>query len=324
MITFEHVTKKYGPLTALKDVSLQVPAGGITGLLGRNGAGKTTALNLMCGYFPPTAGRVLVGGRDLLSDPRGCKRLIGYLPEKPPLYDEMTVEEYLLFVSALREVVRRDHRRHVDEILNLCALTEVRGRVISQLSKGYRQRTGIAQALCGAPEILILDEPTVGLDPGQTAEMRGLIRRLSQQHTILFSSHILSEVQQLCSQVMILHEGRLIRTLSLEEGDDGKRRLRLRAAGRGEALRQALLELPCVHAAELYPSPEEGEAELLLTCDRADEAGRATDQIFRLLARLNAPIRFLSEERDTLEDVFLRETADSLPGGEKPGKKAET
>ena len=201
MIELEHVTKLYGSIPALRDVSLHVPKGQTAGLLGRNGAGKTTALNLMTGYFPPTEGKVRIGGKDMLADPRACKRMIGYLPEKPPLYDEMTVEEYLIFVCELREVVRKANKAHVEEILELCALQDMRQRMIGHLSKGYRQRVGIAQALCGSPEILILDEPTVGLDPKQTVEMRELIRRLGEDHTVLFSSHILSEVQQLCSRV---------------------------------------------------------------------------------------------------------------------------
>ena len=232
MIELEHVTKRYGGILALQDVSLRVSSGEVVGLLGRNGAGKTTALNLMTGFFPPSEGRVRIGGKEMLSDPRGCKRMIGYLPEKPPLYDEMTVEDYLLFVSELREVVRKA----------LGGLTEMRRRVIGHLSKGYRQWTGIAQALCGAPEILILDEPTVGLDPKQTVEMRELIRELGKTPTVIFSSHILGEVQQLCSRVIILHEGRMIQSLDLKADTGDMIRLRLQTAaapGLADALRGA-------------------------------------------------------------------------------------
>ena len=306
MIVLEHVTKNYGSIPGLRDVSLHVPKGETVGLLGRNGAGKTTALNLMTGYFPPTEGRVRIGGKDMMSDPRACKRMIGYLPEKPPLYDEMTVEDYLVFVSELREVVRKANKAHVDEIIELCALTEVRHRVIGHLSKGYRQRAGIAQALCGAPEILILDEPTVGLDPKQTVEMRELIRKLGKDHTVLFSSHILSEVQQLCTRVIILNEGRLVQSIDLTAQPKDTVRLRIRAAGQKEALVNALKGLKCVRSAASTGSPEEGTAEILLECVPADEQGRATDQIFRLLAGMNAPIRLLEEEKDTLEEIFLR------------------
>ena len=308
MIELEQVTKHYGGIPALRDVSLHVPKGETVGLLGRNGAGKTTALNLMTGYFPPTEGKVRIGGKDMLSDPRACKRMIGYLPEKPPLYDEMSVEDYLAFVCELREVVRKANKAHVDEIIELCSLKDVRQRVIGHLSKGYRQRVGIAQALCGAPEILILDEPTVGLDPKQTVEMRELIRKLGKDHTVVFSSHILSEVQQLCSRVIILHEGRMIQSMDLTERDADTVRLRLRAAGKKESLLAALKGLNCVMSAEAMASPETGTAEFTLTCRPADDQGRATDQIFRTLAAMNAPIREIREERDTLEEIFLRET----------------
>ena len=308
MIELEHVTKRYGSIPALRDVSLHVPRGQTVGLLGRNGAGKTTALNLMAGYFPPTEGRVRIGGKDMLTEPRACKRTIGYLPEKPPLYDEMTVEDYLAFVSELREVVRKANRAHVAEIIGLCALTDVRQRLIGHLSKGYRQRVGIAQALCGAPEVLILDEPTVGLDPKQTAEMRELIRRLGEEHTVVFSSHILSEVQQLCSRVIILNEGKAVQSIDLREEKKDVLKLRLRAALGRDKLLTAVKGLDCVLSAAAVPNPEEDAAEIVLECRPADEQGRATDQIFRLLAGMDAPIRLLQEERDTLEEIFLRET----------------
>jgi ABC-2 type transport system ATP-binding protein len=308
MIELEHVVKNYGGIPALRDVSFHVHAGETVGLLGRNGAGKTTALNLITGYFPPTEGIVRIGGKEMIADPRGCKRMIGYLPEKPPLYDEMTVEEYLLFVSELREVVRKANRKHVEEIMELCGLTEMRQRVIGNLSKGYRQRTGIAQALCGAPEILILDEPTVGLDPKQTVEMRELIRKLGESHTVLFSSHLLSEVQQLCSRVIILHEGRMIRSLELTAEESETIRLRLRVAGQKDAAVNALKALDCVEQVEAAASAEAGETEILAVCRRADEKGRATDQVFRVLAKMNMPIREMREEKDSLEEVFLRET----------------
>ena len=308
MIELEHVVKNYGGIPALRDVSFHVHAGETVGLLGRNGAGKTTALNLITGYFPPTEGIVRIGGKEMIADPRGCKRMIGYLPEKPPLYDEMTVEEYLLFVSELREVVRKANRKHVEEIMELCGLTEMRQRVIGNLSKGYRQRTGIAQALCGAPEILILDEPTVGLDPKQTVEMRELIRKLGESHTVLFSSHLLSEVQQLCSRVIILHEGRMIRSLELTAEESETIRLRLRVAGQKDAAVNALKALDCVEQIEAAASAEAGETEILAVCRRADEKGRATDQVFRVLAKMNMPIREMREEKDSLEEVFLRET----------------
>ncbi len=311
MISLEHVTRKYGRLEALKDVSFTVERKSITGLLGRNGAGKTTALNLMTGYLPPTEGRVLVGGLEMKTSPRECRRQIGYLPEKPPLYDEMTVSDYLKFVCDLREVLPREKKRHVAEILEICALEEAEDRIIGHLSKGYRQRVGFAQALCGNPEILILDEPTVGLDPKQVVEIRNLIRALGAEHTILFSSHILSEVQQLCDRAVILHEGKLIRSFDLKGNPaDGPLRLRLRALGREQVILQAVRGLACVRKAEALPETEQGVARLLITGEAKDERGLLTDQLFRLLAAMDAPIRELTPERDDLEAVFLEATAE--------------
>lgn len=180
MIECKSVSKRFGPVEAVHELSFRAPEGRIVGLLGQNGAGKTTTLNMLTGYYPPTSGQVLVDGMDMLRHPRDCKRRIGYLPERPPLYDEMTVLEYLRFCCQLKEVAHRAVRAHVDEIIQLCGLTEVRGRLLGQLSKGYRQRAGIAQALCGDPAVLVLDEPTVGLDPKQVVEIRSLIQTLGR------------------------------------------------------------------------------------------------------------------------------------------------
>ena len=167
MIEAKSLTKRFGRVEAVRDLSFRLPEGGIVGLLGQNGAGKTTTLNMLTGYYPPTAGQVLIDGHDMLADPRGCKRLIGYLPERPPLYDEMTVRDALVFCCRLKEVARSSQKAHIEDIVGLCGLEEVADRVIGNLSKGYRQRVGLAQALCGDPPVLILDEPTVGLDPKQ-------------------------------------------------------------------------------------------------------------------------------------------------------------
>ena len=325
MIDLEGVSKNYGPVRALQDISFHVSRNETVGLLGRNGAGKTTLLNLLTGYFPPTAGRVRIAGKDMAEDPASCKRRIGYLPERPPLYDEMTVESYLRFVCELREVKKPAIPPHVDEILSLCGLTEVRGRVLGHLSKGTRQRAGIAQALCGASELLILDEPTAGLDPQQTVEIRSLIRRLRGEHTVIFSSHILSEVQQVCTRVIILEEGRLVTDTGLQHQETGILRLRLAVAGESRRILQTLKSLPGVTAAEKVrpdaekipmakPAPEsaapaaprEGEAEYRLTLQCEAGPGEALDRAFRLLAESGLRVRMMREERETLEEVFLR------------------
>ena len=308
MIELERATKKYGAIYGLRDVTLRIGKGETVGLLGRNGAGKTTALNLITGYFPPTEGTVRIGGMDMLESARECRRMIGYLPERPPLYDEMTTEEYLRFVCELREVTAKAIPAHVDEILTLCGLQEMRGRLLGHMSKGYRQRAGIAQALCGSPEILIFDEPTVGLDPKQTVEIRELIRRLQADHTVVFSSHILSEVQQLCSRVIILDGGRMVRDFDRNEPETGTLRIRLKIAGEEEAVMRRLQHLDPDIRAELLPREENGVTEARLAMPDGGDSGAAADRVFRLLAGAGLPVRMMKPEKETLEEVFLRET----------------
>ena len=305
MIELEHATKKYGAVTALRDVSFRVKKGETIGLLGQNGAGKTTALNLMTGYFPPTEGTVRIGGRNMRTAARECRRMIGYLPEQPPLYDEMTTEEYLRFVCELREVKRAAIPSHVQEVMALCGLTEMRKRLLGHMSKGYRQRTGIAQALCGTPEILIFDEPTVGLDPKQTVEIRDLIRSLAANHTVVFSSHILSEVQQLCSRVIILDEGRMALDYDAAHPDETHIRFRISVAGDRDKVMRRLQQLDPEIQAEALPQAEEGVTEARLTLLRRGDGGSAADRVFRLLASAGLPVRMMQEERETLEEVFL-------------------
>ena len=308
MIELEHATNKYGAVTGLQDVTLRIGRGETVGLLGRNGAGNTTALNLITGYFPPTEGVVRIGGKGMLEHARECRRMIGYLPERPPLYDEMTVEDYLRFVCELREVRPKGIRAHVDDILGLCGLTEMRRRVLGHLSKGYRQRAGIAQALCGSPEILVFDEPTVGLDPKQTVEIRELIRHLQADHTVVFSSHILGEVQQLCSRVIILDRSRMVRDYDCGRPETDGLRVRVRIAGDGGRAMKRLAHLDPDIRAEAAPCPEDGMTEALLTVPGGGDPGAGIDRIFRLLADSGLPVRMMKEERETLEEVFLRET----------------
>ena len=320
MIELRGITKRYGAVEAVSNLTFRAPKGQIVGLLGQNGAGKTTTLNMLTGYLPPTAGQVLVDGLDMLAQPRECKRRIGYLPERPPLYDEMTVADYLRFCCELKEVQRRDIPRHIDEILNICGLTEERHRVIGHLSKGYRQRVGVAQALCGNPPLLVLDEPTVGLDPRQGGESRGLIRELGKEHTVVFSSHLLPEIQQLCQRVAILHKGHLVREADMSEltGTGDVIRLRVSIAMKERQLIPALKSLPCIRRVKALPTANADVTEVLLECDPGDAAhGAPQEQLFRLLCGLDAPILMLVQQRDTLEEAFLRLTAeDTMLEGE--------
>ena len=217
MIEVSHLTKKYGHRLAVEDVSFAVANGGICGLLGPNGAGKSTIMNILTGYLSATSGQVAVAGHPLPEEADAAKKCVGYLPEQPPIYPEMTVQEYLDFAAELKGVKKAERKEQVRSAARRTGLEKVLSRLIRSLSKGYRQRVGIAQALLGSPKLIILDEPTVGLDPAQVIEIRKLIRELGQAHTVILSSHILSEVQAVCQQVLILSKGRLAASGSLQE-----------------------------------------------------------------------------------------------------------
>ena len=225
MIEVSHLTKTYGRHLAVDDVSFAVEDGQICGLLGPNGAGKSTIMNILTGYLSATSGLVTVAGHPLPEEADAAKACVGYLPEQPPLYPEMTVEEYLLFAAELKGVKRADRKEQVRKAAHRTGLDNVMPRLIRSLSKGYRQRVGIAQALLGSPKLIILDEPTVGLDPAQVVEIRKLIRELGKVHTVILSSHILSEVQAVCQQVLILSKGKLAASGTLEELTAGDRSL---------------------------------------------------------------------------------------------------
>lgn len=304
MIDIQNVSRRYGSVQALKNVSLRVEKGSVLGLLGQNGAGKTTLLNILTGYLAPTEGRALIGGYDALMEPAQARRHLGYLPEQPPLYDEMTVREYLRFAAELRGVEKRGIPAHVDEVMELTGLADMRSRMIGHLSKGYRQRTGMAQALCGDPEVLVLDEPTVGLDPKQITEIRGLIRMLGKGRTIVFSSHILSEVQQLCDHVVILDHGEV--RLDTEMGGvhepDEVTLLCTVAAAEGRILSR-LRELDGVRRVTVQPTAQADQTTALITFYRQPEPER---RLFALMSSLNIPILHLSRSEDNLEQVFLK------------------
>lgn len=303
MIEIQHLSRRYGSVQALRDVNLRVEEGSIVGLLGQNGAGKTTLLNILTGYLAPTEGRVLIGGHDPLLEPALAKRWLGYLPEHPPLYDEMTVREYLRFAAELKGVVKQHIPAHVDEVMEFCGLTDMRLRLLGHLSKGYRQRAGLAQALCGDPDVLVLDEPTVGLDPKQITEIRALIRKLGHGHTIVFSSHILSEVQQLCDHVVILDRGEIKLDAPMAElgrGEEITLRCRL-GAEEGRVLGR-VRELDGVQRVKAQAGAESDVTEMLITFRHAQEPER---RLFALMQSLNVPILHLSRQENSLEQIFL-------------------
>lgn len=210
MIEVSNLTKKYGKHEAVKDLSFHVEKGQIYGFLGPNGAGKSTTMNVITGYLCATEGTVTVNGYDTFKEPEKAKAQIGYLPELPPLYPDMTVTEYLKFVAELKKIAKSERKTMIDEAMELTGITDVSSRLIKNLSKGYKQRVGLAQAILGYPEVIILDEPTVGLDPKQIIEIRDLIKKLGEKHTVILSSHILSEVSAVCDQIMIMSHGQLV------------------------------------------------------------------------------------------------------------------
>ena len=210
MIEVRNLVKKYGNHLAVDHLDFKLESGKVYGFLGPNGAGKSTTMNIMTGYLGATEGQVIIGGRDILKEPEAAKKQIGYLPEQPPLYMEMTVREYLEFAAELKKIPRREREEAVEEVERLVKVKAVEERLIKNLSKGYRQRVGLAQAVLGFPDIIILDEPTVGLDPKQIIEIRELIRRLSKEHTVILSSHILAEIREVCDYILIISRGKLV------------------------------------------------------------------------------------------------------------------
>lgn len=311
MIEIINLTKRYGPKLAVDDISFRINEGEVLGFLGRNGAGKSTTMNIITGYISASGGTVRLDGHDIVDDPRYVKQHIGYLPEQPPLYMDMTVDEYLRFVCAIKGVRRGAVKGHLSDIATLVKLEDVRSRLIKNLSKGYKQRVGIAQALVGNPDVIILDEPTVGLDPMQIIEIRSLIKRLGEQHTLVLSSHILHEVADVCDRVVIIDNGRIVAEDRLEHltgGGGSTMRLSVQIAGDEARVLAALRAVEGVTNAESTGLRADGSFDAMLETGR-DLAIRK--EIFHALAQLDAPLLLMRPMDLTLEDIFLRVTAQS-------------
>ena len=243
MIEVKNLVKKYGDHTAVDHLSFTVEKGQIYGFLGPNGAGKSTTMNIMTGYLGATDGEVLINGHDILKEPEAAKKSIGYLPELPPLYMDMTVMEYLKFSTELKKIKKEDREAEIEKALKLVKLADVQDRLIKNLSKGYKQRVGLAQAILGFPEIIILDEPTVGLDPKQIIEIRELIRELAKEHTVILSSHILAEIREVCDYIMIISKGKLVASDTpehLEELMNGSDTIHIETRAEEETVREIL------------------------------------------------------------------------------------
>ena len=304
MIEAKDLTRRYGDFTAVEGVSFTVADGEILGILGPNGAGKTTTLRMITGYLPPSAGRVTVNGHDLLEHPDRAKRELGYLPEHVALYNEMRVREYLSFRGRLQGMARGAMADAIDEVLERCLLSDVEGQIIGTLSKGYRQRVGLAASILHGPRVLVLDEPTVGLDPKQIIAIRELIRELGQERTLLLSSHILPEVEQLCDRVLIIDRGRLV-------ADGTPSELRQRALGHS-LLRLEIKDAPDEALQHLggLPGVEESQrmdgTDLFQLSCASDQDVR--EDAFRLAVEKGWILLELSEKKASLEDVFVRLT----------------
>ena len=322
MIEVSHLSKSYGSRPAVQDLSFTVPDGQIYGLLGPNGAGKSTIMNILTGYLAPTEGEVKVAGFRLPEQAQQAKACVGYLPEQPPLYPEMTVQEYLLFVAELKGTRKKaDRAAAVAHAAARAGLQGMEQRLIRNLSKGYRQRVGIAAALLGTPKIIILDEPTVGLDPAQMIEIRSLIRDLGKTHTVILSSHILSEVQAVCQQVLILSKGRLVAVGSPEQlGETLNPGSRLRATAQGEpdTVLAAVRSVPGICKVELESA---ADGQVTFTAESEDAADRRA-AVSRALTEAGCTVLALAAENRSLEEVFLALT-EKKPEQEAPAEGEE-
>jgi ABC-2 type transport system ATP-binding protein len=311
LIEVKNLTKKYGDNTAVSNLNFTVEKGKIYGFLGPNGAGKSTTMNIITGCLAATEGQVLIDGHDIFEEPKEAKSHIGYLPEQPPVYPEMTPYEYLRFVGTAKGLRKADLAEQIEQVIAETQIDDVRNRLIKNLSKGYRQRVGIAQAMLGNPDIIILDEPTVGLDPKQIIEIRALIKSLGEQRTVILSSHILPEVSAICDYVMIITKGRLVASDSLENLSNyltGDKTMDLTVKGGEGKIRMALNEIAGILEYDITPSKEgTGIYDIVIKSDRNADIREA---VYFTFCNLRFPILNMVNEIITLEDVFLRLTTD--------------
>ena len=302
MIEVKNLTKHYGKHTALDDISFRLEKGDILGFLGPNGAGKSTTMNIITGYISGDSGDVLIDGRNILDDPTGAKKNIGYLPEMPPLYNDMTVAKYLGFMFDLKRV-RLPKWEHITEICEMVKLMDVGDRIIKHLSKGYRQRVGFAQALLGYPPVLILDEPTVGLDPAQIIEMRSLIRELGKKHTIILSSHVLSEIEAVCDKIIIIDHGKIAAQGKISEltgSGKGTRMIRIQAEGREQSIYSVLKNIDSVVNVFKKGEVEKGCYEFAVE-SRTD----IRRVLYRAVSKADFTILLMQPQGHTLEETYL-------------------
>ena len=321
VIEVNNLVKRYGDHTAVDHLSFKIEKGKIYGFLGPNGAGKSTTMNIITGYIASTEGTVSIDGHDILEEPEKARKCIGYLPEQPPLYFDMTVLEYMRFAADLKKIPKNKKNEMIEEVMDRVKITDMKNRLIKNLSKGYRQRVGLAQAILGYPDVIILDEPTVGLDPKQIIEIRDLIKDLRQKHTVILSSHILSEVSAVCDYVLIISHGKLVASdtpENLSKLAAGSNNLSLVVKGDKEKIRILLGEISGVRDISIEGSGEEGEWNVKLT---TEEHTDIREDVFFKMAESRYPILEMQSKKVSLEEIFLELTEDGA--GQKKEKDAE-
>ena len=300
MIEVRNLVKKYGNHLAVDHLNFTVESGQIYGFLGPNGAGKSTTMNIMTGYLGATEGEVLINGHNILDEPEAAKHFIGYLPEMPPLYVDMKVREYLTFVAELKKIPKAEREEQIDKVIHMVQLGDVEERLIRNLSKGYKQRVGLAQAILGFPEIIILDEPTVGLDPKQIIEIRQLIRELAKEHTVILSSHILAEIQEVCDYIMIISKGHLVASdtpENLEKALSNQRQTELVAKGEMEKVQQILEGLEGIQKVEVTEGKEEGTTRVTFTSNPGTDS---KEELFYAFAEAKCPLLQIVDSQTSL------------------------
>ncbi len=306
MIEIKNVSKKYGNFIAVDNISFNIKKGEIVGLLGPNGAGKSTTMNMITGFIEQTEGEIKVGGYDILKNPKQAKKQIGYMPEGVPLYNDLTVKEFVSYMADLKEVTTKEKKDKVQKVIEQTDLQDVQNKLIKNLSRGYKQRVSLAGALVGDPEILILDEPTVGLDPKQITEIRNLIKKLGKTHTIILSSHILSEISQICNKVIIINSGKIIAQdtpKNLEEKVKKQNQLSVTVEDKETKIEEVTRQIKEIREIKLVKDNEDGTKEYIIT---ANENQDIRKEIFEKYAKNNITIFELKKNEATLEDAFMK------------------
>ena len=313
MIEVNNLVKRYGDHTAVDHLSFKIEKGKIYGFLGPNGAGKSTTMNMITGYIASTEGTVRIDGHDILEEPEAAKKCIGYLPEQPPLYFDMTVLEYMKFVADLKKIPKDKKATMIEEVMDMVKISDMRNRLIKNLSKGYRQRVGLAEAIMGYPEVIILDEPTVGLDPKQIIEIRTLIKVLKKKHTVILSSHILSEVSAVCDYVLIISHGKLVASdtpENLGKLAEGSNTLEMLIKGEKSQIKQALESIEGVNSVTI----EKDEKQNLWSAKvSTEENNDIREKAFYKMSDINSPIYEMKSKKVSLEEIFLELTASEKP-----------